>query len=158
MNVQVVNQPAIRVASVRHIGAYTEVSEAFERLGPIAAEAGLFAPGVVMLGLYHDDPRTTPEAKLRSDAAISLREGAQAPAGTIEQTVPAGSYAKLTYTGPYTGLPDAWQELMAGVPTQGAQPADGVSYELYVNDPTDTAPEDLVTEIYVTVRRAGGAG
>jgi AraC family transcriptional regulator len=35
------------------------------------------------------------------------------------------------------------------LPQSGETSGPGVAYELYRNDPTDTAPEDLVTEIYV---------
>ena len=149
MQVDTVTQPALRVAAIRHKGAYTTIGEAFTRLGTIAAEEGLFSPGALMLGLYHDDPQTTPESQLRSDAAITLNVNAKAPAGTEEATVPAGRYARATHTGPYEGLPNAWAELMAWVGQNGKTPGNGVSYELYRNDPTDTAPEDLITELYV---------
>jgi AraC family transcriptional regulator len=150
MPVDVVNQPSLRVASVRHIGPYSEIAEAFERLGEAAGKAGLFGSGALMLGLYHDDPRVTPEGELRSDAAITLRDGAKVPPGLTEQVVPGGRFARMTYNGPYDGLPDAWKELMGEwFPNSGESSGDGIAYELYRNDPTDTAPEDLVTEIYV---------
>ncbi len=149
MQVEIVNQPSMRVAAVRHIGPYTEVSEAFERLSKIAGEAGLFAPGVLMLGLYHDDPNTIPANELRSDAALTIGDGVKSPDGTAEMTVPAGRYAKLVYTGPYSGLPGAWGEVTSWVQKGGEKMTASMSYELYLNDPTDTAPEDLITEIYL---------
>jgi AraC family transcriptional regulator len=152
MQMNIVTQPPMRVAAIRHIGAYTKIGEAFTRLGAAAAEADLFGPGVAMLGLYHDDPRSVPEGELRSDAAITLRDGAKAPAGTTEMTVAGGRYACGTFRGPYSGLPAAWGELMQWIGQSGEQMADGVSFELYRNDPTDTAPEDLITEICVPVR------
>lgn len=149
MQIDIAKQPSIRVAAVRHTGPYTEISEAFERMSKIAQDADLFQPGALMLALYHDDPQSTPAASLRSDAAITLGDGVQAPAGSTEMTVPAGEYARATYEGPYSGLPGAWSQVMAWVTGKGKRFADGVSYELYRNDPTDTAPEDLITEIYV---------
>ena len=41
MDVQIKELPALRVAAVRHIGPYEEITEAFERLGEIAGPAGM---------------------------------------------------------------------------------------------------------------------
>ena len=149
MKVDIVQQPPMRVAAVRHLGAYTTISEAFEKLSAIAATNDLFTADSLMLGLYHDDPSTTAEKELRSDAALTLNDGVKAPKGSAEMTVPAGRYARLTYTGPYDGLPEAWSEIMGWLEESGEQAGSGVSYELYRNDPSDTAPEDLITELYL---------
>ncbi len=151
MQADIVTQPSMRVAAVRHLGPYTEISEAFERLGEIAGAAELFVPGAIMLGLYHDDPQAVSPGDLRSDAALTLADGVKAPTGTSEITVPAGRYAKLVYKGPYSGLPNAWGQLMDWMNQGGHAIGGPTSYELYRNDPTDTQPEDLITEICVPV-------
>jgi AraC family transcriptional regulator len=149
MQIEIVTQPSFRAATVRHVGPYDQIGEAFGRLSTIAAEAGLFAEGSYMLGLYHDDPRTVAAGELRSDAAITLKPSVSAPEGSKEMTIPAGRYARGSYTGPYSGLPAAWNELMTWLGGRDDSPGEGMSYELYRNDPTDTAPEDLITEIYM---------
>lgn len=151
MQVDIVEQPQMRVAAVRHIGAYSTVSEAFERLSKIAADNHLVGPDAIMLGLYHDDPNSVPEKDLRSDAALTLSDGVKAPRGSSEMTVPAGRYARGIYRGPYDGLPAAWGELSIWTGKNNEQMGDSMSYELYRNDPTDTAPEDLITEIYLAL-------
>jgi len=150
MNVEIVSQPKLRVATLRHIGPYNRISEAFARLGEVAGRAGLIGPGTMMLAIYHDDPETTPEADLKSDAALTLADGKRAPAGLAEMTIPAGQYARTTHRGPYEMLPDTWARLMGEwLPRSGQRVGDGVSYEVYRNTPMDTKPEELITEIYV---------
>ena len=150
MNVEIVSQPELRAATLRHVGPYNRISEAFARLGEIAGRAGLIGPGTMMLAIYHDDPETTPEADLRSDAALTLAEGRRAPAGLTEMTIPAGQYARTTHRGPYEKLPDTWARLMGEwLPRSGQRVGDGVSYEVYRNTPMDTKPDELITEIYV---------
>ena len=39
MNVEIKHMPALRVATVRHVGPYSRISEAFGRLGDIAGRA-----------------------------------------------------------------------------------------------------------------------
>jgi AraC family transcriptional regulator len=59
----------------------------------------------------------------------------------------------LTFTGPYAGLPAAWDQLYAAwLPASGEEPADSPPFEVYLNSPMDTAQEALVTEICVPLR------
>lgn len=150
MDVEIVNQPKLRAATLRHIGPYNRISDAFARLGEIAGPSGMIGPGTMMLAIYHDDPDTTPEAELRSDAALTLADGKRAPTGLTELTIPAGQYARTTHLGPYEKLPDTWARLMGEwLPRSSHRVGDGVSYEVYRNTPMDTKPSDLITDIYV---------
>jgi AraC family transcriptional regulator len=151
MDVTIETLPARRLATVRHLGPYPQIAEAFHRLGTIAAERGLY-PHVdpPMLALYHDDPETTPPAELRSDAALVVRDGVELPSGLSEVTLPGGSYARASHRGAYSGLGDAWARLMGEwLPRSGFRVGAGPSYEVYVTDPRTTATEDLVTDLYV---------
>jgi len=66
------------------------VREAFVRLNEIVMAAGMTKPDTILLGVYHDDPATTPEEKLRSDAAITVPEKTKLPQGLSELVIPAG--------------------------------------------------------------------
>jgi AraC family transcriptional regulator len=126
MNVDIVNLGERRVGALRHVGPYNRISEAFARLGAIAGAPGL------MIGIYHDDPETTPVAELRSDAAIAIADGAPIPAGLVEQRLPAGRYARAVHVGSYDKLGDAWARLMGEwLPRSGERVTDGVSFEIY---------------------------
>lgn len=59
-----------------------------------------------MLAIYHDDPETTPESELRSDAALSVSESSPVPNGLGSTEFPAGHYARATHVGGYEGLGD----------------------------------------------------
>jgi len=153
MDVEIKPMPALRVAAVRHAGPYEQIGKAFERLGSIAGPAGLFQqPGAVMIAIYHDDPDTTPQDKLRSDAGIVVPEHVRLPDGLVEQRIPEGRYARTEHVGPYEQLADAWsrfkdEALPAGGHRIGARP----SYEIYRNDPTKVPKEELRTDMYMSV-------
>lgn len=158
MNVSIENRPALRVATLRHIGPYHRISEAFARLGELAGRAGLLDERPVMLALYHDDPETTPEAELRSDAAIVISADDAVPEGLTAQRVPGGRYARTTHLGPYTQLGDAWARFMGQwLPSSGERLGEGVTYEIYVNNPSEAPPEQLHTDLYLPLA-APGAG
>ncbi|MBA2686636.1 MAG: GyrI-like domain-containing protein [Gemmatimonadaceae bacterium] len=153
MKVEIMDFPAIRVAALRHLGAYDQIGTAFGRLGAIADQAGLLIdPSVQMLAIYHDDPSTTDVNALRSDAALTV-SAAGIPGELTEQTVPGGRYACAVYRGPYTGLPAAWAQLMSeDIPATGERFADGPSIEVYLNNPMTTEKPDLLTEIRIPLR------
>lgn len=151
MNATIETMPEMTVASVHHVGPYNQISEAFARLGPLATQAGLMnQPNCMMVAIYHDDPESKPAPELQSDAGLVVPAGAKLPAGLGAVKIPAGTYAKTIHRGPYEKLGDAWAQFLGQwVPAHGHQIADGgTSFEVYRNTPMDSAPEDLITELY----------
>jgi AraC family transcriptional regulator len=149
MKVEIARYPELRVGTVRHVGPYMQISEAFARLGELAAPARLFEqPGAMMVALFHDDPETTPADQLRSDAAVVVGSDVRLPDGLGEQRIPAGEYASTVHIGPYEELGDTWARFMGEwLPASGRRPGPGVSYEVYHNTPMDTPKERLRTEL-----------
>jgi AraC family transcriptional regulator len=153
MKVEIVKQPKLRLASVRHVGSYTRISEAFQRLNDLVTAAGLSNSDTLLVGVYHDDPSTTPEEKLRSEAGITVPTKTKIPRGLTELVIPAGRYAHATHVGPYTGLGDVWSHLKSvWLPPSGEKPGDGMSYEIYRNTPMTARPHELVTDLYLPLR------
>jgi len=153
MQVDIVEMPELRVASVRHVGPYNQISQAYEQLSSIAGPAKLFQqPGAALVGLYYDDPDTTPPAELRSDAGILVPASLPMPAGLTEQILPAGRYAMTKHTGGYEQLGDTWGRLLGEwLPASGHRLGPTPSFELYRNTPMDTPKDQLVTEIYAPI-------
>lgn len=153
MKVEVVERPALRLASVRHVGSYMGIREAFGRLNDLVTAAGLGKPDTMLIGIYHDDPSVTPEDKLRSDAAITIPAKTKLPPGLTELVIPAGRYAHATHVGPYAGLGDVYAHLRnKWLPGSGEKPGNGMSYEMYRNTPMTAKPHELVTEIYLSLK------
>ena len=152
MKVDIVERPQLHLASVRHVGSYTRIGEAFQRLNELVTKAGLSNSDTLLIGIYHDDPSKTPEAKLRSEAAITVPPKTKLPRGLTETVIPAGRYAHSTHIGPYTGLGDAWGNLKGSLPKSGERPADGMSYELYRNTPMNAKPNELITDLYLPLK------
>jgi len=150
MNVEIKHLPGVRVAALRHVGPYDRISEAFARLGDLAGRAGLFNGKPTMLALYHDDPEHTPQAELRSDAAVVVGEAVALPPGLTEQRIPAGKYAVTTHHGPYEQLGDAWARFKNQMFAQSNHRwGAGVAHEVYLNNPMEVAKEQLITELYL---------
>lgn len=152
VHIEIVDRPRLRVAAVRHIGSYSKISDAFTQLGELAASADLALLTAQMIAVYHDDPSTTPEAELRSDAGLVIDDGSPIPSTLVEVIVPAGRYAQTIHKGSYKGLAETWKQLLEqSLPSSGYRMATSASYELYLNDPRQAPEDQLRTAIYAPV-------
>lgn len=107
---------------------------------------------VMPLCVYHDDPKVTPTERLRTDVCMVMPE-AVTPKGDIGfRQIPAGRYAVFLYKGSYEYLQSVYDTIYGKyLPEMECTLRDEASAERYMNDPTTTAPEDLLTEIYIPV-------
>jgi AraC family transcriptional regulator len=153
MNVKLKTMDPMRVAFVRHVGPYDECKTAWDRLCAYLGKEGLLGPTAVFLGVCHDDPEVTPPEKIRYDACVTVDDDFS-PRGEIGvQTLEGGVYACVTHFGPYDKLGDTYAEIMGEwLPRSGRELRSSPCFELYMNDPEGTAPEDLVTDIHVPLK------
>lgn len=149
--VEVRHVPAVRLAGIDHRGSYMLVGKAFEAAFARLCAQGLATPASRWLAVYFDDPFAVPEAQLCSRAGLSLPEGTgpvQPPLVAFE--LGGCTCAVLRHRGPYATMRAAYQWLYAHwlVPA-GREAADAPVFEEYLNNPRDTAPADLLTDIFL---------
>ena len=60
--------------------------------------------------------------------------------------IPGGKFGVVLHTGPYDKVGPAYEALAKFVAEKGYE-ATGVAYEVYLNDPMQTKPEDLKTQV-----------
>jgi AraC family transcriptional regulator len=151
--VQIRTEPARRLAAVPHKGPYFEINRAFQTLSTTMAQRGLFGHAGHMVGVFYDDPQTVPLQDLRSHAGFEI-SGKVALTPPLEAVVlHGGRQAVLTYTGPYAGLPAAYDQLYGTwLAASGEEPADAPTFEVYLNSPMDTAPDQLITELHLPLK------
>jgi AraC family transcriptional regulator len=154
--VTVRNVPAIEVAGITHRGSYIRIGRAFETAQIQFAAQGLMRPDTRWLAQYLDDPFAYPEAQLNSRAAFSLPPGADVAPPLQRLTVGGTPCALLRYRGPYPNMRDAYQWLYGNwLIASGHALADQPVFEEYLNSPRDTAPTDLLTDIFLPLKAIG---
>ncbi|GJM26540.1 MAG: AraC family transcriptional regulator [Phycisphaerae bacterium] len=152
MDVRIEKLEPNRVAFVRNIGPYQEAGKAWEKLMAWAGPRGLFHPGARCLGLCHDDPDVTPADKIRYDACVSIGSDVQGEGEIGIQEIAGGNYAIARHKGPYERLVDTYAGLCGQwLPTSGNEPRDSPAFEVYLNNPQDTPPEELMTDVHVAI-------
>ena len=89
---------------------------------------------------------------LHSHAGVGVGPAFEMPENLEDVQVPDGRMAVMHYKGPYAGLKAAYDYLYGEwLPKLGEEMREAPSYEVYLNDPTDTAPDDLLTDICVPI-------
>lgn len=149
MNVQIKTLEPKRVAFMRQVGPYGEVGATWDRLLPWLGREGLLGGDAQFIGICHDDPEVTPPERIRYDACVTVDERF-APTGDIGvQTIPGGEYAVATHFGPYSRLGETYAKLLGEwLPRSRRALRSTPCFEVYLNDPGSTEPEDLITDIY----------
>lgn len=144
------DMPRTRLASLPHRGPYNTIAKAFEQLSATFNARNLWPEVRGLAAIYYDDIGAVPAEDLRSAAAFVVDDAFEMPEGLEEAHISAGRLAVLLHEGPYSGLPHSWDNLYRNwLPVSGETIADAPPFELYLNDPRQTAPEDLRTEICV---------
>ncbi len=139
-----------RVAFVRHVGPYSQVGDTWGKLMSWAGPRGMLGPAMTMIGLCHDDPDVTPPDKLRYDACLPVEPNAEAEGEIGIQTIEGGDYAVVMHEGPYENMGETYAKLCGQwLPNSGRELSSAPCFQVYKNDPSTTAPQDLRTEIYM---------
>jgi len=145
-----------QLLSIDNLGSYMGISKTFDILNGCAASRQLFRPDTRWIGIYYDDAMTVEEDKLRSKACISAPQplpelALQAPLSITE--LRGGKYAVLTYKGPYSDMQPVYRWFFGvWLPASGEEIDDAPPFEEYLNNPRDTAPTELLTNIYMPLR------
>ena len=142
--------PAMTAATIGHVGSYMEIGKAFDRLFIRLGTTNSAGIGTRMIGIYYDDPGAVPEDKLRARAGVVMDQ--ICPIGPpLERTkIQGGTHAILRHKGPYADMDAAYQWLYGEWLLQsGREAADAPIFEEYLNNPRDTPPTELLTDIFL---------
>ena len=153
--VEIKSLPSEHLAVLRHKGPYMEIGKAFENLIGILASRNLMGQVGAMKALYFSDPTHVPEEELQSAAGVAVSDSMAVEAPLEQVEVRGGDYAVLQYKGPYADMKWAYEWLYGEWLTQsGREPADAPCVEIYLNNPRETAPADLLTDICLPLKPA----
>lgn len=149
-DVTIKTTPEIRLAALPHTGPYIEIGAGFEKIVGIVAARGIGDQVGPLTGVYYHDPSCTPSKDLKSLAGVQVSQDFEIIDPLEEFIIPSGASAVLLHRGHYAQLHKAYTYLYAHwLPNSGREARDVPPYEVYLNSPQDTAPDDLQTQIVI---------
>ena len=119
------------------------MGEAFPKIYHAVVSAGM-EPAGMPLARYFDfgEEETTFECAIPVPSPFT-------PSGEVEASSVGGDEAVFgIHVGSYESIGQTWAEMMAWVTEQGRAPA-GPTWEVYIDDPQEVAPDQLKTELYI---------
>lgn len=149
---QVRDLPEAQALGAHRRGSYMGIDQAFGTLMVTLGDAGKLPEMTGAYGVFFDDPDAMVDEELRSAAAALFAEPAEA-VGTLEpMTIAGGSYAVLSHKGPYSDMRAAYDWLFGvWLPESGYELRDAPLLEAYLNDPAQTVPAELLSEILLPI-------
>lgn len=147
--------PERRCAGIDHTGSYMEIDHAMGRLFTELVARHALPAQPAMIGVFFDDPDLGPEEELRSRACLPVANSVTMEAPLVEMILRGGPYAKLSYTGPYADMRDAYRWFLGvWLPASGYEPDDAPIFEAYLNDPREVPQTELRTDIHLPLKVA----
>jgi AraC family transcriptional regulator len=155
MDANVKQIPPMRVVFVRDTGPYGQsAAKAWEKLCRWAGPRGLLMGKPMFIGVSYDDPDVTPTDKIRYDACLVATREVQPEGEFGVQEIGGGDYAVAIHKGPYEKLSQTYAALCGQwIPGKGYRLRSLPPFEVYLNDPGSTSPEELLTEVCVPVEK-----
>ncbi|MCL4878279.1 MAG: GyrI-like domain-containing protein [Anaerolineae bacterium] len=146
------NQAPQPTLSLRRRSAVQNLSQtlgqAFGMIGQYLEELGEQPAGAPYVAYFNMDMQDL-DIEIGFPVARKLAGKAEIQAGEF----PGGKLATCVYTGPYAEIGPAYESLSEFVKANHFEPT-GVAYEIYLNSPMDTPPQELRTQIVFPLKAA----
>jgi len=135
-------QPTLSIRKRTPIDGLPQLlGESYGKIAGYLAELGTQPDGAPFAAYYNMDMQD-----LDVEIGFPVTEPVPSKGDIQASQIPGGKLAIALHTGPYSDIGPAYDALTQFAKEQGCEPT-GVSYEFYLNDPQETSPQDLKTQI-----------
>jgi effector-binding domain-containing protein len=142
-------QPALSIRTSTSVEHLPQVfGDAFGAIAQYLGELGEEPAGPPFAAYYNMDMQDL-DVEIGIPVTKSLRGRDDIKASGI----PGGQVATCLHTGPYSEIEPAYNALSEWMKENGYE-ATGVAYEMYLDDPAETPPQELKTQILFPLKTA----
>ena len=135
-------QPTLTIRARTSVQNLPElIGKSYGDIAQYLAQLGQYPAGAPFAAYYNMDMQNL-DVELGFPVSKELPGKGEIKSGRI----PAGKFATVLHAGPYDKVGPAYEALTKWIAEKGYEPA-GVAYEVYLNDPDETKPEDLKTQV-----------
>ena len=133
LSMEIRNLEPIKTITISHVGDYSGIAGAFEKIGAWAGANNLWATAPRMAGVYHDNPANTPVEKLRSEACLENLSGIEPEEGMKLYTITGGKYFVMQVEVIMAEYGEAWEKAYAAFDEKAYEYDTRDHYELYIS-------------------------
>jgi effector-binding domain-containing protein len=143
-----------KVAYAQFKGSYDEIPDHMQEVGQWVMDDGLKMTGMVY-GSYFNSPEEVPEDELESEIGFSYDGDLKIQEGKLGyKEIPEHSVLAAIHKGPYNNVGPVIHALAEYADKNGYDIVGPVT-EVYLNDPSQVSPEELLTEVRFPVIKMG---
>jgi len=136
------NQPVISIRTRASVEKLPQVlGESYNKLMQYVQELGADFSGAPFAAYYNMDMQD-----LDIEIGFPVNETLPGKGDIQSSEIPAGNYASCIHVGPYNEIGPAYTALLKWLQEKNLT-STGVAYEFYLNDPSETPPHELRTQI-----------
>jgi AraC family transcriptional regulator len=143
------------VIYIRLFGEYNilDYPDIWYQLRIFAKEQNVFHDKNENIAIYHNDICVTEAKKLRSDICITIDKPVRVKEEIGTKYIQGGKYAVFFYEGPFSRNNAIYDIIFAKwLPESGYEVRNLPIFEKYLNDPIETEPDKLQTEVYIPIQ------
>ena len=152
--IEIVELPAQTVLGLRRRGPYTQIPGMLMEVFAVVMEKGAIPAGPPVSIYRQTTVAEVEQAEASGDAdlevAIPVANRVRPVGDVANYELPGGRFAKVIHRGPYEECTATYQRLFAWIGAQGLA-INGPIREVYLNDPREVAPGEILTEILAPV-------
>jgi AraC family transcriptional regulator len=152
--IEIVELPAQTVLGIRRRGPYSHIPEMLMEIWAVIMEKGAIPAGPPVFVCRQTGMAEVEQAAAAGDADLEVAfpvANRVKPEGDVEYyELTGGRFAKVLHRGPYERCTETYERLYAGLAERGLA-INGPIREYYLNDPSEVAPEEILTEILAPV-------
>ena len=154
IRVEVVTLKPFRVAVMRTEGMYSKLDEVYRGLFEWMAKRGALESIDGIWGVPHHDLRDTPDQHYGFDCCVATSSAVSGSDGVALAELGGGEYLCSLHEGSFDRLDDSRDAMLRELVVRPEwQLRDAPILQEYLNDPDETAEQDLRTHIYVPVEK-----
>ncbi len=142
-----------QVAFMRYRGSYDKIPELIAEVVQWLTNKNLNMTGMIY-GAYFNSPEDVPPEELRYEIGVSFEGSAQDEGKVMIKTIPEHTVIAAIHKGPYTEVGPVIQRL-AEYAIKNGYDIIGPVTEVYLNNPNEVSPEELLTEVQFPVIKMG---
>jgi effector-binding domain-containing protein len=153
--ITIVDVPGQKVLGTTKKGSYALIPELLMNVYEFAQKKNAAIAGPPVFVCHETSPDAVKEANEKGTAKVEI---AWPVSGAVKGNrqirsydLPGGKMAHAIHRGPYAECEPAYLKLFAWIAERNLTIA-GPVREVYVNDPREVKPEEIITEIYVPVK------
>lgn len=142
------------VAGITKVGHYKLIAELLPKLYEYAGSKGAQFAGPPVF-VCHETAEQAMEADKTGTAKVEVAAPIAEKIPETDEikcyTLPGGKMAKTIHKGPYEQCGPTYEKLFKWLGENGKK-ITGQTREIYLNDPHEVGPDELLTEIYVPIQ------